>query len=52
MQTGMKDFEDAVVAVCAGRVRADCIVSRDEAFVNAGCAIPVMRPAEFLQRVL
>ncbi len=44
MQTGMGDFEDAVVAVCADRVRADFIVTRDEEFARTGCPIPVARP--------
>lgn len=51
MQTGMRDFEDAVVAVCADRVRADFIVSRDEEFAREGCALPVVQPAEILKRV-
>jgi predicted nucleic acid-binding protein len=51
MQTGMGDFEDAVAAVCADRVRADFIVTRDEEFAGKGYAIPVAQPAEILKRV-
>ncbi len=51
MQTGMGDFEDAVVAVCAARARADFIVTRDEEFAKKGCVIPVAYPAEVLRRV-
>jgi predicted nucleic acid-binding protein len=51
MQTGMGDFEDAVVAVCAARARADFIVTRDKEFAQKGCAIPVVQPAEILKRV-
>lgn len=52
MQSGMGDFEDAVVAVCAGRVQADLIVSRDEEFAREECTIPVVQPAEVLKRLL
>ena len=51
MQTGMGDFEDAVAAICAGRVRADFIVTRDAEFAQKGCSIPVVRPTEILRRV-
>ena len=51
MQTGMGDFEDAVVAVCADRVGADFIVTRDEEFARKGCAIPVARPAKIVMRM-
>ena len=51
MQTGMGDFEDAVVAVCADRVRADFVVTRDEEFARKGCVIPVVSPAEILNRM-
>ncbi len=51
MQTGMEDFEDAVVAVCAARARADFIATRDKKFAKKGCAIPVMLPADVLKQV-
>jgi predicted nucleic acid-binding protein len=37
----MNDFEDAVVAICAKKVCADCIVSRDEKFIKAGTSVEV-----------
>ncbi len=48
MESGMQDFEDAVIAVCAKRVNADYIVSRDEDFSKAGCPVPVQSPGAFL----
>ena len=32
--TDMKDYEDAVLAVCAKRTGADYIATRDEGFIN------------------
>ena len=42
----MRDFEDAVIAVCARKVSADRIVSRDEALIKAGTAVAVLNPNE------
>ncbi len=50
-ESGLPDFEDAVVAVCAARVKADCIVSRDRAFARSGVSVPVLTPAKFLARL-
>jgi predicted nucleic acid-binding protein len=48
----MSDFEDAVVAICAAKVSADCIVSRDEAFISSAAAgVKVIRPDELLSIV-
>jgi predicted nucleic acid-binding protein len=44
----MNDFEDALVSVCAMRYGAECVVSRDNAFINANGPIHVMPPAELL----
>ena len=34
LNTGMKDYEDAVLAICAKRAGADYIATRDEGFIN------------------
>jgi predicted nucleic acid-binding protein len=48
----MNDFEDAVVAISAAKVGADCIVSRDEAFISSSAAgIKVIKPGELLSIV-
>jgi predicted nucleic acid-binding protein len=44
----MSDFEDAVVAICAAKIGADVIVSRDEAFIGAATFVKVVRPEELL----
>lgn len=48
LELPMDDFEDAVVAVCAEKAEADCIVTRDEAFIKALSPVPVVSPAEYL----
>ncbi len=40
----MPDFEDALIAVCAKKVGADCIVSRDEKFIKAASGMKVVQP--------
>ena len=44
----MNDFEDAVISVCAQKVNADYIVSRDERFIKAETAIKVVTPHQLL----
>ncbi len=46
----MSDYEDALIAACASKVGADCIVSRDADFLKAGGTPPVIMPARFLDR--
>jgi len=43
--SGMKDFEDAVQASCAGRIKADYIVTRNVKDF-AGSPVPVITPNE------
>lgn len=50
-ESGLPDFEDAVVAVCAARAKADFIVSRDKGFAKLAVAVPVLTPAKFLARL-
>lgn len=48
----MKDYEDAVLAVCASREEADYIVSRDQGFLKAeGSPVSVISPAEMLEKI-
>ncbi len=42
------DFEDALLAVCAAKVQADCIVTRDETFLKADSPVRLVSPADFL----
>jgi len=44
---GWKDFEDAVQAVCASKVGADYIVTRDLHDFR-GASVPVRTPAQVL----
>ena len=45
----MNDFEDAIIAVCAQKVSADCIVSRDKEFIRAGTVVEVMTPRQLME---
>jgi len=47
MELDMTDYEDALAAQCASRIKADCIVTRNTAdFVNS--PVPAKDPAAFL----
>lgn len=49
MDTGMRDFEDALVAVCAKRCKAECVVTRNVSdFKNS--PVPPMLPDTFVSR--
>jgi len=47
---GLRDFEDAVQAVCALRIEADYLVTRDAADFRGG-GVPLATPAEVLGRL-
>ncbi len=47
----MNDFEDALVAVCAEKIKADYIVTRDEKFISAGTAVKAIAPELLLEEV-
>lgn len=49
MKLEMPDFEDALVAQCAKRIKADCIVTRDLSDY-AHSPVPAKEPAAFLDR--
>ena len=52
LQLPMDDFEDAVIAVCAKKVNADCIVSRDEKFIKAETAVKVLTPKQLVDKII
>lgn len=47
----MADFEDALVAVCAEKIRADFIVTRDEKFITEKTAVRTITPRQLLEEV-
>jgi predicted nucleic acid-binding protein len=48
LELPMNDFEDAIVSVCAKKVNADYIVSRDEEFINSESEVPLITPSQLL----
>jgi predicted nucleic acid-binding protein len=48
-ESPMTDYEDALVAVCAKRVKAECIVTRNIADFKKAHVLP-MSPEDFLDR--
>lgn len=48
----MNDFEDALIAVCAQKVNADHIVSRDKDFIYAKTNIPIITPSELIKKII
>lgn len=51
LMVDMDDFEDALIAVCAKRIDADFIVSRDGDFLKAKSPIPVISAAVFVGKI-
>lgn len=52
LNTGMSDYEDSVLAVCAAREGADYIATNDEAFIRSGTSpVPAMRPDGVLKAI-
>jgi predicted nucleic acid-binding protein len=47
----MDDFEDAVITVCAKKVNADYIISRDESFIKMKNVIEVITPKQLLDKI-
>ena len=47
----MYDFEDAVISVCAKKINADYIVSRDESFIKARSVTEVITPKQLLAKI-
>lgn len=43
------DFEDALVAECAGKAGADFIITRDERFLRDKSQVKIITPKDFVQ---
>lgn len=52
LELSMSDFEDAIIAVCAQKIAADCIVSRDEKFINSETDVEVIMPEQLLEKIV
>lgn len=46
----MNDFEDAIVAVCAKKVKADFIVTRDEGFIKTETLVQAVTPEQLIEK--
>ena len=51
LESPIDDYEDALAAVCALKIGADYIITRDEGFLQAQLPVPVVAPAGFLRIV-
>jgi len=49
MELTITDFEDALMAVCAKRVKADCIITRNVRDYT-GSPVPAMLPEDFIKK--
>ena len=47
----MKDYEDAVLAVCSSQANADFIVTRDRGFLEAESPVPTKSPEDLLNLI-
>ncbi|MCL1809940.1 MAG: PIN domain-containing protein, partial [Clostridiales bacterium] len=47
----MNDFEDAIIAVCASKVNADFIVTRDEKLIKARTDVEVVTPKQLTDKI-
>ena len=47
----MKDYEDAVLAVCSAKANADFIATRDREFLEADSPVPTRRPQDLLRLI-
>lgn len=48
----MNDFEDAIIAVCAQKIGADFIVSRDEGFIKSETAVKIITSQQLLEKLV
>lgn len=44
-----EDFEDALVEVCAAKINADYIITRDEEFADHATKVAILKPINFLK---
>ncbi|GHU48094.1 DNA-binding protein [Clostridia bacterium] len=51
MKLPVADFEDALVAVCAEKFKADYIVTRDELFLSSKSPVKLISPGDLLDRI-
>jgi predicted nucleic acid-binding protein len=49
LESPIEDYEDALVAVCASKIGADYIITRDEGFLQTQPPVPLIAPAAFLK---
>jgi predicted nucleic acid-binding protein len=49
LESSIDDYEDALVAVCASKIDADYIITRDEGFLQTRPPVPVVMPTWFLK---
>ena len=48
----MRDFEDAIVVVCAKKANLDYIITTDQDFLaGIGLSVPTIKPADFLLKI-
>lgn len=47
----MADFEDAILAVCAKKIKADFIVTRDERFIKEKTEVKTVMPEQLLEKI-
>ena len=47
----INDYEDAIIAICAKKINADYIVSRDEKFIKTTTDVEVISPQNFLAKI-
>lgn len=47
----MNDFKDAIIAVCAEKIGADFIVSRDEGFIKSESSVKVVTSEQLLKEI-
>jgi len=47
----MDDFDDAVIVVCAKKIHADYIVSRDKNFINAKIDVEVITAEQLINKL-
>ena len=48
LEFSMEDYEDALVAACAVKITADCIVSNDKKFLKTDSPVRVVSSAQLL----
>ena len=47
----MNDFEDAIIVICAQKICADYILSRDEKFIKVSTRVEVITPSQLFAKI-